>query len=123
MVPPANFSVSRDPPPWCVWGRGDGDRSHSLKLNYSTILYDTRMTASQTLGTTHDGHRERADVANHINAQRTPLQMSHEASSILDFIRPGDVLIAVKLDLSGGTRATFSNSCTNWKRKAQAPGC
>ena len=76
-----NFLVSRTPPPCCVRGRGDGERSHGLKLNYSA--------------------RERAEVANHIYSQRTPLQISHAASSILDFIRPADVLIVVKMDRLG----------------------
>jgi hypothetical protein len=51
-----------------------------------------------TVESTRAGDRERAEVANHIYAQSTPLQMSHEASSTLDFIRPGDVPIVVKLD-------------------------
>ena len=35
----AKFSVSRDPPPWCVRGRGDGERSPGLKLDYKTLLH------------------------------------------------------------------------------------
>jgi hypothetical protein len=41
--------------------------------------------------------------------QRTPLQMSHETSSILDLIRPGGGLIVVKLDRMDGTRGDVLN--------------
>jgi hypothetical protein len=77
---------------------------------------DSNETASDQPGAVHrDGNRERAEVANHIHAQRTPLQMSHEASPILDFIRSVGGLIVVKLDRMGGTPpGTFSTSCTNW---------
>ena len=37
------------------------------------------------MGSVRDGDGEGTEVANHIYAQRTPLQMSHGASSILDF--------------------------------------
>ena len=56
------------------------------------------MMACLTVEPTRAGDRERAEVANHIYTQRTPLQMNHEVSSILDFICPGDVPIVVKLD-------------------------
>jgi Resolvase, N terminal domain len=45
-----------------------------------------------------------------------------EPASILDFIRPGDVLIVVKLDRLGRNTRDVLTSCTNWKRKAQASG-
>ena len=84
-------------------GRGDGERSHGLKLNYSA--------------------RERAEVANHIYAQRTPLQISHEASSILDFIRPADVLIVVKMDRLGRNTRDVLNLVHELEEKEQASGC
>jgi hypothetical protein len=40
------FGEPQRPPPWCVRGRGDGERSHGLKLNYGVILSYARMTAS-----------------------------------------------------------------------------
>ena len=41
---------------------------------------------------------------------------------MLDFIRPGDGLIVVKLDRLGRNMRTFSISCTNLKKKEQARG-
>ena len=41
---------------------------------------------------------------------------------MLDFIRPGDVLVVVKLDRLGRNMRTFSISCTNRKKKEQAGG-
>jgi hypothetical protein len=38
------------PPPWCVRGAGDVERSHGLKLNYNT--YTLYMVASRTVGLT-----------------------------------------------------------------------
>jgi hypothetical protein len=43
---PANYWSNRNAPhPGVSGGGGDGERSHGLKLNYITILYDARMTA------------------------------------------------------------------------------
>jgi hypothetical protein len=39
-----------------------------------------------TVESTRNGDREQVELPNHIYPQRPPLQMSHEASSILDFI-------------------------------------
>ena len=47
----------------------------------------------------------------------------NELASILDFIRPGDVLIVVKLDRLGRNTGMSSTSCTNWKKKEQASEC
>ena len=75
------------------------------------------------LWTTRDGDRERAEVANHIYAQRTPLQMSHEASSILDFVRPGVGLIVVKLDrLGGNTRGRSQPRARIGRKRRKPPG-
>ena len=60
------------------------------------------------MGSTRDGDRERAEAANRIYAQRTPLQMSHEASSILDFVRPVVGLIVIKLDLGRDARGVLN---------------
>ena len=46
--------------------------------------------------------------------------MSHEASSILDFIRPGDVLIVVKLGRLDRNTRDVRNLSTNWRKKEQA---
>ena len=50
---PADFlGEPQRPPPWCVRGRGDGERSHGLKLNYYVhVLYliAGMMAASRTL--------------------------------------------------------------------------
>ena len=47
--------------------------------------------------------------------------MSHEASSISDFIRPGDVFSAVKLGrLDKNHAGPFAISSTNWRKKEQA---
>jgi hypothetical protein len=44
---PADFlGEPRPPPPCCVGGRGDGERSHAFKLNYAVILSYARMMAS-----------------------------------------------------------------------------
>ena len=75
------------------------------------------------MGSTRDGVRERAELANRIYARRTPLQMRHEASSIHDFIRPGDVLVVARLDHLGRNPGTFSIARTNWKKKEPAYGC
>jgi hypothetical protein len=76
-----------------------------------------------TVESTRAGDHERAEVANHIYAQRRPLQISHEASSILDFICPGDVLVVVRSDHLGRNPGTFSIARTNWKKKEQASEC
>ena len=49
--------------------------------------------------------------------------MRHEASSIHDFIRPGDVLVVARLDHLGRNPGTFSIARTNWKKKEPAYGC
>ena len=61
-------------------------------------------------------------MANHIYAQRPPIQMSHEASSILDFIPPGGGLIVVNLDRFGGNTRDVLNLVHELGKKEQASG-
>jgi hypothetical protein len=73
---PANFSVSRDPPPpWCARGRGGWRAISRPKNNIQYHIVPCSNRGDLTVGSTRYGHRERADVANHIYAQRLPLQM------------------------------------------------
>ena len=62
----------------------------------------------------------------HAHSNRDGLRGSrnvrNEFASVLDFIRPGDVLVVVKLDRLGRNMRTFSISCTNLKKKEQAQG-
>jgi DNA invertase Pin-like site-specific DNA recombinase len=62
----------------------------------------------------------------HAHSNRDGLRGSrnvrNEFASVLDFIRPGDVLVVVKLDRLGRNMRTFSTSCTNLKKKEQAGG-
>ena len=101
MGPRQIFWVSRDPPTMVCPGAGGWRAISRPKTELQYHIVSCSNGGVLTVGSTRDGDRERAEVANHIYAQRTPLQMSHEASSILDFIRPGDVLIVVKLDRLG----------------------
>jgi hypothetical protein len=90
-----NFLVARDPPTMLCPGAGGWraiSRPQTKPLCYIVLRKNDDVP---TVGPTCDGDRERAEVANHIYAQRTPLQMSDEASPILDFIRTGG---GVKLD-------------------------
>jgi hypothetical protein len=56
-------------------------------------------------------------------AQRTPLQMSHEASSIRDLIRPGEASSWSSWTAWAGIRETFSNLVHELEEKGQASGC
>ncbi len=57
------FWLAATPPPCCVRGRGDGERSHGLKIDYRTTLYD------RLGGPTSDGYRERAQRRHSASAQ------------------------------------------------------
>jgi hypothetical protein len=61
---PATFLAKRNAPHHgASEGRGDGERSHGLKMDYSTTLYD------RTGGPTIDGYRERAQRRHSARAQ------------------------------------------------------
>ena len=74
MEDAADKSSGKPRPPPTVMCRGDGELSHGLKMNYSMMLYHTE---PRPLG---------LPVASKMRMAR--LQISHEASWILDFIRP-----------------------------------
>jgi hypothetical protein len=92
--------LTATPPPCCVRGRGDGERSHGLKLNYSAMPYHEGMTAASGRPT-REGDPERAAVAKLIYAQRTPLQLRQSSTSF------GGAIV-VKLDHQARTRGTSS---------------
>jgi hypothetical protein len=98
---PANYWANRKAPPTVACtGRGDGERSHGLKLNYSAMPYHEGMTAASGRPT-REGDPERAAVAKLIYAQRTPLQLRQSSTSF------GGAIV-VKLDHQARTRGTSS---------------
>jgi hypothetical protein len=102
MGPQQMFRLAANPPPTVVCPGGGGWRATSRPKN--EIQYHIVLCSNGDMLTAESaraGHHERAEVAQPYYTQRAPLQMSHEVSSILDFIRAGDVLIMVNLDRLG----------------------
>ena len=97
MGPRQIFWVSSDPPTMLCPGAGGWLAISWLKIEPQYDIVETAFI----VGYVRDRDGDQAGQRTTFMHRARTVQMSHEASSMVDFIRAGDVVIVVKLDRLG----------------------